>query len=155
MSKKSSTFAPAFNRESVILEKTVYLTAFEKKHISDTALRKGGWVAETNSLLNCRTGNCTGGSNPPSSAKDTRCLVSFLLEGCLTPGREFLSRQRPRTIIAYLGRSLERLLPWQFSNPPSSAKDTRTWCLFCWRDVSPPVGNSKKNELKLAYMQFF
>ena len=25
-------------------------------------------MAETNSLLNCRTGNCTGGSNPPPSA---------------------------------------------------------------------------------------
>ena len=30
--------------------------------------RKCGWVAETNSLLNCRTGNRTGGSNPPASA---------------------------------------------------------------------------------------
>ena len=26
-------------------------------------------MAETNSLLNCRTGYCTGGSNPPLSAK--------------------------------------------------------------------------------------
>ena len=25
-------------------------------------------MADTSSLLNCRTGNCTGGSNPPSSA---------------------------------------------------------------------------------------
>ena len=29
---------------------------------------KFGWVAETSSLLNCRTGNRTGGSNPPASA---------------------------------------------------------------------------------------
>ena len=27
-----------------------------------------GWVAETNSLLNCRTGNCTEGWNPSSTA---------------------------------------------------------------------------------------
>ena len=31
--------------------------------------RKFGWVAETTSLLNWRTGNRTGGSNPPASAK--------------------------------------------------------------------------------------
>ena len=30
--------------------------------------RKFGWVAETTSLLNWRTGNRTGGSNPPASA---------------------------------------------------------------------------------------
>ena len=30
---------------------------------------KFGWVAETSSLLNCRTGNRTGGSNPPASAE--------------------------------------------------------------------------------------
>ena len=29
---------------------------------------KFGWVAETSSLLNCRAGNRTGGSNPPPSA---------------------------------------------------------------------------------------
>ena len=29
---------------------------------------KFGWVAETTSLLNWRTGNRTGGSNPPASA---------------------------------------------------------------------------------------
>ena len=28
-----------------------------------------GWVAETTSLLNWRTGNCTGGSNPPLTAE--------------------------------------------------------------------------------------
>ena len=28
-----------------------------------------GWVAETTSLLNWRTGNCSGGSNPPLTAK--------------------------------------------------------------------------------------
>ena len=31
-------------------------------------------MAETNSLLNCRTGNCTGGSNPPLSAKKGKNL---------------------------------------------------------------------------------
>ena len=41
-------------------------------------------MAETNSLLNCRTGNCTGGSNPPFSAKPTKdriCAVFFLQIG--------------------------------------------------------------------------
>ena len=33
-------------------------------------------MAETNSLLNCRTGNCTGGSNPPFSAKPTKDRIS-------------------------------------------------------------------------------
>ena len=31
-------------------------------------VRKFGWVAETSSLLNCRAGYRTGGSNPPASA---------------------------------------------------------------------------------------
>ena len=30
-----------------------------------------GWVAETNSLLNCRTGNCTTSSNLVPTAKNT------------------------------------------------------------------------------------
>ena len=38
--------------------------------------RKCGWVAETNSLLNCRTGNRTGGSNPPASALSTLAETS-------------------------------------------------------------------------------
>ena len=37
-------------------------------HLHHPKLRRGGWVADTSSLLNCRTGNCTGGSNPPLSA---------------------------------------------------------------------------------------
>ena len=63
ISKKSSTFAPAF-------ENFVFQSSF----------RKGGWVAETNSLLNCRTGNCTGGSNPPSSAKKAPDGAFFCLK---------------------------------------------------------------------------
>ena len=58
MSKKSSTFAPAF--EEVHISVMHQYVAF--------ARRRDGWVAETNSLLNCRTGNRTGGSNPPFSA---------------------------------------------------------------------------------------
>ena len=48
-SKKTSTFALA-------------------KKVRLVLQRKFGWVAETSSLLNCRTGNRTGGSNPPASA---------------------------------------------------------------------------------------
>ena len=33
-------------------------------------------MADTSSLLNCRTGNCTGGSNPPLSAKQNKPRVS-------------------------------------------------------------------------------
>ena len=59
-------------------KKKQYLcTRFRKEVYSDnsclwfrTSARKDGWVAETNSLLNCRTGNRTGGSNPPPSAKE-------------------------------------------------------------------------------------
>ena len=44
-------------------------TAFQRKCRINTFKRKFGWVAETTSLLNWRTGNRTGGSNPPASAK--------------------------------------------------------------------------------------
>ena len=37
-------------------------------------------MAETSSLLNCRTGNCTGGSNPPLSASN-RFDVRIWLRG--------------------------------------------------------------------------
>ena len=37
-------------------------------NIKTAATRRGGWVAESNSLLNCRTGNRTAGSNPALSA---------------------------------------------------------------------------------------
>ena len=37
-------------------------------HLHHSNQRRDGWVADTSSLLNCRTGNCTGGSNPPLSA---------------------------------------------------------------------------------------
>ena len=37
-------------------------------------------MAETNSLLNCRTGNCTGGSNPPFSAKRCKLLNYSVLQ---------------------------------------------------------------------------
>ena len=42
-------------------------------------LRKCGWVAETNSLLNCRTGNCTTSSNLVASAseREGRFLSAF------------------------------------------------------------------------------
>ena len=43
------------------------ISAFENKC---WLLRKFGWVAETTSLLNWRTGNRTGGSNPPASARN-------------------------------------------------------------------------------------
>ena len=45
-------------------------------------------MAETNSLLNCRTGNCTGGSNPPFSARDTKSVSLLRRKGAiLAPGR--------------------------------------------------------------------
>ena len=43
----------------------------------DKEVWKFGWVAETTSLLNWRTGNRTGGSNPPASAeKGSANLIS-------------------------------------------------------------------------------
>ena len=53
-SKKVRTFAPA------IKEITPTVCSWD--------IWKDGWVAETSSLLNCRTGSRTGGSNPPPSA---------------------------------------------------------------------------------------
>ena len=73
-------------------KKKQYLcTRFRKEVYSDnsclwfrTSARKDGWVAETNSLLNCRTGNRTGGSNPPLTAQQQkkalkRCLRAFFV----------------------------------------------------------------------------
>ena len=40
--------------------------------------RKFGWVAETTSLLNWRTGNRTGGSNPPASARIKILKISYI-----------------------------------------------------------------------------
>ena len=39
-------------------------------------------MAETNSLLNCRTGNRTGGSNPPFSAKQQKTAFRGLCCFC-------------------------------------------------------------------------
>ena len=39
---------------------------------------KLGWVAETTSLLNWRTGNRTGGSNPPASASIKILKISYM-----------------------------------------------------------------------------
>ena len=76
-------------------------------------------MAETNSLLNCRTGNCTGGSNPPSSAKGTKSVP-------------FLRKERgssPPVGGSYLA-SLERLLLRNFRIPPLPQKAPNR-CLFC------------------------
>ena len=54
-SKKSITFAPAIKE-------------ITPRFLAPRSSRKDGWVAETSSLLNCRTGSRTGGSNPPPSA---------------------------------------------------------------------------------------
>ena len=45
----------------------------------------GGWVAETSSLLNCRTRKGSGGSNPPLTAKEEKAGQ--------TPGFLFLRRR--------------------------------------------------------------
>ena len=45
-------------------------------HLHHSNQRRDGWVADTSSLLNCRTGNCTGGSNPPLSAVSWKPCVS-------------------------------------------------------------------------------
>ena len=42
---------------------------------------KVGWVAETTSLLNWRTGYRTGGSNPPPSASKSICICTFSEDG--------------------------------------------------------------------------
>ena len=56
-------------------------------------------MAETNSLLNCRTGNCTGGSNPPLSA----------------PLKNRVFRKSTVTIHSFSGRGAVRLahLLWE------------------------------------------
>lgn len=38
-------------------------------HLHHPKIRRDGWVAETSSLLNCRTRKGSGGSNPPLTAK--------------------------------------------------------------------------------------
>ena len=42
---------------------------------------KFGWVAETSSLLNCRTGYRTGGSNPPASASVSMIKMALSSSG--------------------------------------------------------------------------
>ena len=66
-----STFAAAFVKGSA--------SDKERRRIAHSA-GKDGWVAETNSLLNCRTGNCTGGSNPPPSAEKN--LQGIIYQPC-------------------------------------------------------------------------
>ncbi len=53
-----------------VLKKDVLKNSGNGRRFSLKPFRRGGWVAETTSLLNWRTGNCTGGSNPPLSAQE-------------------------------------------------------------------------------------
>lgn len=85
--------------------------------------RWGGWVAETSSLLNCRTGNCTAGSNPALTAYiifsgySTVRLVYLLWEQGVagsnpaTPTeRDFKWNQKPVNLLIY---RLFRFLSYQ------------------------------------------
>ena len=58
--KNNSVYACAFQVFALPLQRKIREVSYSKW--------KFGWVAETSSLLNCRTGNRTGGSNPPASA---------------------------------------------------------------------------------------
>ena len=60
ISQKKEHKVCTIQKVSLHLHRVWEKTSFQK--------RKFGWVAETSSLLNCRTGNRSGGSNPPASA---------------------------------------------------------------------------------------
>ena len=54
--------------------------------------RRGGWVAESNSLLNCRTGNRTAGSNPALSAIFFAKMRDSLNEMKAIPNKHFFAK---------------------------------------------------------------
>ena len=58
-------------QKACLFKNKFYLCNANEKRMHNT-VRKCGWVAETTSLLNWRTGYRTGGSNPPASASTRR-----------------------------------------------------------------------------------
>ena len=69
MGKIIKLFLNNFVVKGFVDNKSLSIFALAK---SETQPWKCGWVAETTSLLNWRTGNRTGGSNPPASAKSDK-----------------------------------------------------------------------------------
>ena len=99
-------------------------------------------MAETNSLLNCRTGNCTGGSNPPLSAKikigtiKAPIFILWKAGGLLNP-RSGVLRRFALSIIAsqssYLALRLERLF---LSKAIKILHNPKIYCTFAVAKVS-------------------
>lgn len=111
-------------------------------------------MAETNSLLNCRTGYCTGGSNPPLSAnKDKGVNFTFtpfcfcLRDGLVRTRREnkkgngaaAFVRKVARTPPA--GRGKTKLIPLS-PQGPENRRTTRILCGFCFSRVGELVRQS-------------
>ena len=123
------------------------LTAETRVRFPYALLWKFGWVAETSSLLNCRTGNRSGGSNPPASATRLKEGIQLNLHSrsqstvyqliTVLFSYIFVSRWRPSSIgwQSYLSQFLLQFLLQKFCCHKNVAENLRwipSWIL-CYR----------------------